>query len=90
MKKESECRASRAQGKGSGELKAERPAAPVFPVIFLPGAGLLGGWERRLPGARQGGSSGLFRSGYVTKALWPLPRTAHSRALARRHSPGAV
>lgn len=61
MKKESECRASRAQGQGSGELKTERPAASVFPVIIFPRAGRLGRWERRLPQARRGG---LF---------WPLP-----------------
>lgn len=60
MKKGSECRASRAQGKGSGELKTERPAALVFRMIILPGAGLLGRWERRLPRARRGGFFWLF------------------------------
>lgn len=49
MKKESECRASRAQGQGSGELKTERPAASVFPVIIFPRAGRLGGGKGGFP-----------------------------------------
>ena len=41
MKEESECRASRAQGQGSGERKTKRPAAPVFPMVIFPRAGLM-------------------------------------------------